>query len=66
LVDSTWRERLSREARSTTIRRRHFKPEQVIHMLQEAEIKLASGKTTGEVCRETHPGVTQYADPQEG
>jgi transposase-like protein len=28
--------------------RRHFKPEQIIHMLREAEIK----KTTGEVCRE--------------
>jgi hypothetical protein len=32
--------------------RRHFKPEQTIHMLWEAEIKLAGGKTTGEVCRE--------------
>jgi transposase-like protein len=32
--------------------RRHFKPEQIIHMLREAEIKLADGKTTGEVCRE--------------
>jgi transposase-like protein len=32
--------------------RRHFKPEQIIHMLREAEIKLAGGKTTGEVCRE--------------
>ena len=31
---------------------RHFKPEQVIHMLREAEIKLARGKTTGEVYRE--------------
>ena len=31
--------------------RRHFKPEQIIHMLREAEIKLAGGKTTGEVCR---------------
>jgi len=30
--------------------RRHFKPEQIIHMLREAEIKLAGGKTTGEVC----------------
>ena len=26
--------------------RRHFKPEQIIHMLREAEIKLAGGKTT--------------------
>ncbi len=32
--------------------RRHFKPEQIIHMLREAEIKLAGGKRTGEVCRE--------------
>ena len=32
--------------------RRHFKPEQIIHMLREAEIKLAGGKTTGQVCRE--------------
>ncbi len=32
--------------------RRHFKPEQIIHMLREAEIKLAVGKKIGEVCRE--------------
>ena len=32
--------------------RRHFKPEQIIHMLREAEIKLAGGKKAGEVCRE--------------
>ncbi len=32
--------------------RRHFKPEQIIHMLREAEIKFASGKKIGEVCRE--------------
>ena len=32
--------------------RRHFKPEQIIHMLREAEIKLAGGKRIGEVCRE--------------
>jgi hypothetical protein len=32
--------------------RRHFKSGQIIHMLREAEIKLAGGKTTGEVCRE--------------
>ena len=31
--------------------RRHFKPEQIIQMLREAEIKLAGGKTSGEVCR---------------
>ena len=28
--------------------RRRFKPEQIIHMLREAEIKLAGGKTIGE------------------
>ncbi len=32
--------------------RRHFKPEQIIHMLREAEMKLAGGKKIGEVCRE--------------
>ncbi len=32
--------------------RRHFKPEQIIHMLREAEIKLAGSKKIGEVCRE--------------
>lgn len=30
----------------------HFKPEQIIHMLREAEINLAGGQTSGEVCRE--------------
>ena len=39
--------------------RRHFKPEQIIHMLREAEIKLAGGKTTGEVCREL--GISQQS-----
>ena len=28
---------------------RHFKPEQIIHMLREAKIKLAGGKTTGDI-----------------
>ncbi len=32
--------------------RRHFKPEQIIHMLREADIKVAGGKKIGEVCRE--------------
>ncbi len=32
--------------------RKHFKPEQIIHTLREAEIKLAGGKKIGEVCRE--------------
>ena len=28
--------------------RRHFKPEQIIHMLREIEIRLAEGKVPGE------------------
>jgi hypothetical protein len=40
--------------------RRHFKPEQIIHMLREAEIKLAGSKTAGDVCRELgQPRSTQ-------
>ena len=31
--------------------RRHSKPEQIIHMLREAEVKLAAGSTTPEMCR---------------
>jgi transposase-like protein len=31
--------------------RKRFKPEQIIHMLREAEVRLASGSTVGEVCR---------------
>ncbi|MGB0288079.1 transposase [Aequoribacter sp.] len=37
--------------------RKRFKPEQIIHMLREAEIKLASGSTVGEVCRSL--GITE-------
>ena len=37
--------------------RKRFKPEQIIHMLREAEIKLASGSTVGEVCRSV--GITE-------
>ncbi len=40
--------------------RRHFKPEQIIHMLREAEIKLAGGKKIGEVCREL--GISEQSD----
>jgi hypothetical protein len=40
--------------------RRHFKPEQIIHMLREAEIKLSGGKTSGEVCREL--GISELKD----
>lgn len=32
--------------------RGQYKPEQIIHMLREAEIKLACSQTTGEVYRE--------------
>ena len=32
--------------------RRHFRLEQIIHMLHEAEAKLAGSKKIGEVCRE--------------
>ena len=31
--------------------RKRFKPEQIIHMLREAEVKLAAGSTTPEMCR---------------
>jgi putative transposase len=31
--------------------RKRFKPEQIIHMLREAEVKLAGGSTTPEACR---------------
>ena len=31
--------------------RKRFKPEQIIHMLREAEVKLASGSATPEACR---------------
>ncbi len=39
---------------------RHFKPEQIIHMLHEAEIKLAGGKKIGEVCRELGRSEQSY------
>ena len=31
--------------------RKRFKPEEIIHKLREAEVKLAAGSTTPEVCR---------------
>ncbi len=40
--------------------RRHFKPEQIIHMLREAEIKLAGGKKIGEVCHELRISEQSY------
>ncbi len=30
---------------------KRYTPEQIIGMLRQAEIELAGGKTTGEVCR---------------
>jgi transposase-like protein len=33
--------------------REGFKPEQIIHMLREAEVRLVGGSTVGEVCRAT-------------
>lgn len=32
--------------------RRHFKAEQIIHLLRKAKFMLGGGKTTGELCRE--------------
>lgn len=40
--------------------RRHFKPEQIIHLWREAEIKLVGGVTRGEVCREL--GISEQSD----
>jgi len=31
--------------------RKRFKPEQIIAMLREAEVRLAQGQTVGEICR---------------
>ena len=31
--------------------KRRYKPEQIIGMLREAEVALAQGETTGQVCR---------------
>ena len=40
--------------------RRHFESGQIIHVLREAEIKLAGGKTTGAVCREPRISDQSY------
>ena len=40
-------------------RKRHT-PEQVIHMLREAEVALANGKTVGIVCRELEISEQTY------
>lgn len=39
-----------REQRVWAIGRRNFKPERINHMLHGVEIKVAGGKTAGEVC----------------
>jgi hypothetical protein len=31
--------------------RKGFKPEQIIHMLRQAEVRLAGGSIAGEVCK---------------
>ena len=31
--------------------RKRYKPEQIINLLREAEIRLSQGQTVGEVCR---------------
>jgi transposase-like protein len=31
--------------------RKRFKPEQIIAILREAEVRLAQGQTVGEICR---------------
>lgn len=40
-------------------RKRHT-PEQIIHMLREAEVGIANGKTVGSVCRELEISEQTY------
>ena len=39
--------------------RKRFKPEQIIGMLREAEVRLSEGAKVGEVCR--HLGVSEQS-----
>jgi len=39
--------------------RKRFKPEQIIGMLREAEVRLSQGAKVGEVCR--HHGVSEQS-----
>lgn len=39
--------------------RKRFKPEQIIGMLREAEVRLSQGSKVGEVCR--HLGVSEQS-----
>src|SRR5512135_1447076 len=43
--------------RQVTMPRKRFSPEQIISKLREAEVLLAQGKTTSEVCRAV--GITE-------
>jgi transposase-like protein len=45
------RETFTHKMQYRVMARKGFKPEQIIHMLREAEIRLAGGSTVGEVCR---------------
>ena len=40
--------------------RKRYTPEQIIHMLREAEVGLANGKTVGIVCRELEISEQTY------
>ena len=40
--------------------RKHFKPEQVINLLREAEVALSQGQTVGEVCRSLGISAQSY------
>jgi len=44
------RETFTHKTEYPIMARKRFKPEQIIHMLQEAEVRLAGGSTVGEVC----------------
>jgi hypothetical protein len=41
--------------------RKRYTPEQIIGMLGEAEVALAQGETTGQVCRTLALHETRYA-----
>ncbi len=39
--------------------RKRYTPEQIIGMLREAEVRLATGEKTGAICRE--PGISEQS-----
>ncbi len=45
--------------KETRMSRKRFKPEQIIGMLREAEVRLSQGATVAEVCR--HLGVSEQS-----